>query len=75
MANAGSHSVNPSLYPKLAYDPLKDFAPVTLVSSAPNILIIHPSLPAKSVKELIGLARAKPGALHSARAATAPCRT
>ncbi len=53
MANAGSHSVNPGLYPKLPYHPLRDFAPITLVSSAPNILIVHPSLPVKSVKELI----------------------
>jgi tripartite-type tricarboxylate transporter receptor subunit TctC len=63
MGNAGSHSVNPSLYPKLAYDPLRDFVPVSLVSSAPNILIVHPSLPAKTVRELITLAKAKPGAL------------
>src|SRR5512141_3256831 len=45
MANAGSHAVNASLYSKLPYDPVKDFAPITLVSSAPNILIVHPSLP------------------------------
>ncbi len=63
MGNAGSHSVNPSLYKKLAYDPVKDFAPVALVSSAPNILIVHPSLPVKSVKELIALAKAHPGDL------------
>jgi len=63
MANAGSHSVNPSLYPKLPYDPLKDFAPITLVSAAPNILIVHPSLPVRSVKALLGLAKAKPDAL------------
>jgi len=63
MGNAGSHSVNPSLYRKLPYDPLKDFAPVTLVSTAPNILIVHPSLPVKSVKDLISLAKARPGDL------------
>jgi tripartite-type tricarboxylate transporter receptor subunit TctC len=63
MANAGSHAVNASLYSKLPYDPVKDFAPITLVSSAPNILIVHPSLPVKSVKDLIALAKAKPGAL------------
>lgn len=60
MGNAGSHSVNPSLYRKLPYDPLKDFSPIALVSSAPNILIVHPSLPVKSVKDLIALARARP---------------
>jgi len=63
MGNAGSHSVNPSLYSKLPYDPLKDFAPVALVSSAPNILIVHPSLPVKSAKDLINLAKARPGEL------------
>lgn len=63
MGNAGSHSVNPGLYRKLPYDPLKDFAPVVLVSSAPNILIVHPSLPVKSVKDLIVLARTRPGDL------------
>lgn len=63
MASAGSHAVNVGLYPKLAYDPIKDFAPITLVSSAPNILIVHPSVPVKSVKDLIALAKAKPGAL------------
>jgi len=63
MANAGSHAVNASLYSKLPYDPVKDFAPITLVSSAPNILIVHPSLPVKSAKDLIALAKAKPGEL------------
>jgi len=63
MANAGSHAVNASLYAKLPYDPVKDFAPVTLVSSAPNILIVHPSLPAKTVRELIVLAKQKPDTL------------
>lgn len=60
MGNAGSHSVNPSLYSKLPYDPLKDFSPVVLVSSAPNILIVHPSLPVKSAKDLIALAKVRP---------------
>ncbi len=63
MASAGSHAVNVGLYPKLAYDPLRDFVPISLVSSAPNILIVHPSLPVKSVKDLMALAKAKPGAL------------
>lgn len=63
MASAGSHSVNPALYPKLPYDAVKDFAPIGLVSTAPNILIVHPSLPVKTVKDLVALAKAKPGAL------------
>lgn len=63
MGSAGSHSVNSALYPKLPYDAVKDFAPISLVSTAPNILIVHPSLPVKSVKDLVALARAKPGDL------------
>jgi tripartite-type tricarboxylate transporter receptor subunit TctC len=54
--------VNPSLY-KLAYDPMKDFAPVAQLNALPNMLLVHNSVPAKSVKELIGLAKAQPGAL------------
>jgi tripartite-type tricarboxylate transporter receptor subunit TctC len=63
MSNAGSHAVNASLYAKLPYDPIADFAPVTLVAMAPNILIVHPALPARSVKELIALGKSKPGEL------------
>ena len=61
-------TVNVSLYPKLPYDTVKDFAPVIHLDRAPNVLAVHPSLPAKSVKELIALARAKPGALNFASA-------
>lgn len=60
----GSHAINPSLYPKLAYDPLKDFAGITLVAQGTNVLVVHPSLPARSVRELIALARAQPGRLN-----------
>ena len=56
-------AINPALYQKLAYDPLRDFAPVTLVATAPYALVVPPALPAKSVKELIALARSKPGEL------------
>ena len=52
---------NPSLYAKVPYDPVRDFDPISLVSIAPNVLVVHPSLPAKSVKELAALARARPG--------------
>ena len=54
-------AVNPALYRKIPYDPLKDFAPITLLATGPYILVVHPSLPAKSVKELIALARSRPG--------------
>jgi tripartite-type tricarboxylate transporter receptor subunit TctC len=55
------HSVNPSLYPKLPYDTLRDFAPVTMVATSPYVLVVHPSLPARNVKELIELAKKQPG--------------
>jgi tripartite-type tricarboxylate transporter receptor subunit TctC len=53
-------AVNPALYRTIPYDPLKDFVPITLLATGPYILVVHPSLPAKSVKELIALARARP---------------
>lgn len=53
-------AVNPALYKKLPYDPIKDFEPITLLATGPYVLVVHPSLPAKSVKELIALARARP---------------
>lgn len=58
-----THAINPSLYAKLPYDPIKDFAPVTLIAASPNTLVVHPSLPVKSARELIALARARPGEL------------
>src|SRR6202011_765439 len=58
---SSSFVVNPSLYAKIPYDPYKDFAPVTLAAASPNVLVVHPSVPAKSVKELIELVRANPG--------------
>jgi tripartite-type tricarboxylate transporter receptor subunit TctC len=63
MGNVATHAVNVSLYKKLPYDPEKDFAPITLVARVPEILVVHPSLAATSVKELVALARAKPGQL------------
>lgn len=61
-----THSINASLYKKLPYDSIKDFAPVMLVTSTPLMLVLHPSVPAKSVRELIALAKAKPGQLNIA---------
>ncbi len=61
-----SFTVNPSLQPKLPYDSLKDLAPVVHLASAPVILVVHPSVPAKTVKELVALAKSKPGALSYA---------
>jgi tripartite-type tricarboxylate transporter receptor subunit TctC len=62
------NSANMALYQKLPYDTLKDFAPVILLDTAPNLLAVHPSVPAKSVKELIALAKAKAGGLTYASA-------
>lgn len=55
-----THAINASLYRKLPYDSLKDFTPITLVAATPLMLVVHPSLPARSVKELVGLAKARP---------------
>jgi tripartite-type tricarboxylate transporter receptor subunit TctC len=63
---SASFVVNPSLYAKTLYDPVRDFAPVSLVSLVQNVLVAHPALPAHSVKALIGLAKAKPGQIHYA---------
>lgn len=63
-----SHAFNVSLYKKLAYDMVRDFAPVTLIAATPNILVVNPSVPAASVKELVALARAKPRQLNFASA-------
>ncbi len=57
-------AINPSLYAKLSYDPLRDLAPVVLISAAPLLMVVHPSLPVKTVKELISLARQRPGELN-----------
>jgi len=54
-------AINPGLYRKISYDPVRDFAPISLLGSGGYLLVVHPSLPAKSVKELIALARARPG--------------
>ncbi len=61
-----AHTINMTLYRKLNYNFVKDFAAVSLLASAPNIVVVHPSVPAKSVKELVALARARPGALDYA---------
>lgn len=63
-----SHAVNATFYSKLPYDTLKDFAAVTLVASAPNVLEVHPSVQAKSVADLVAMAKAQPGKLHFASA-------
>lgn len=59
-------TIHPSLYAKLGFDPLKDFAPVTILAAVPNLLVVHPSLPVRTVKELIALAKARPDQLNYA---------
>jgi tripartite-type tricarboxylate transporter receptor subunit TctC len=59
-------TMNPSLFAKLPFDPLKDFAPVSILAAVPNLLVVHPSLPVRNVKELIALAKARPGQLNYA---------
>jgi tripartite-type tricarboxylate transporter receptor subunit TctC len=56
--------ISPSLYVKLGYDPFRDFAPITQIATVPNVLIVHPSVPAKSLGELVKLAKAHPGKLN-----------
>ncbi len=63
---SNTHFVSAALYKKLAYDALSDYAPVTQVTSAPNVIVVHPSLPVKTVRELISLAKAKPGKIDYA---------
>jgi tripartite-type tricarboxylate transporter receptor subunit TctC len=70
MGSSSNFGVNPSLYRKLPFDPVRDFEPVSLVSLAPNTLVVHPALPARSVKELVALAKAKPGTLNFASSGT-----
>ena len=65
------HAVNPSLYPKLPFDTMGDLAGVAMIASVPNVPVVHPSVPARSVKELIALAKAKPGSLKYASSGNA----
>lgn len=66
LAGVASHGINPNLRRQLPYDPVRDFSGVSLIASAPLLVVVHPSLPATSVKQLVALARAKPGAINFA---------
>ena len=70
LADIGAIAISPSVYPTLPFDPVKDFAPVTMVAYSPHILAVHPSVPAKSVAELVALAKSKPGKLNYAASST-----
>ena len=68
---ASSITLNPILHKNLSWDPVRDLAPITQISSFPNVLVVHPPLPVKTVKDLIALAKAKPGTLNYGSAGTA----
>jgi len=61
MINVASHAINPTLYSRLPFDPIKDFAPISMIATLPNLLVLHPSVPAQNVRELIELAKREPG--------------
>ena len=66
IADTGPLAINPALYAKLPYHPVRDFAPVTVVATLPFMLVVHPSVPARNVAELVALAKAKPGQINYA---------
>ncbi len=66
LAGVGSHGINPNLTKKPLYDPVRDFDAISLIASAPLLVVVHPSLPVKSVKDLVALAKAKPGVINYA---------
>ncbi len=63
LTTISTHGINPALYATLPFDPIKDFAPITLSASSPNVLVVHPSMPVKNIKQLIAIAKARPGEL------------
>ncbi|HZQ63505.1 MAG TPA: tripartite tricarboxylate transporter substrate binding protein [Casimicrobiaceae bacterium] len=66
MGTVGTHAINPSLYPRMPYDHIKDFAPVILVAAVPNVMEVNPSVPAHTVQEFIAYAKANPGKVNFA---------
>lgn len=70
MGTTSTHVIAPAAYAKLRYDPVKDFAPITLVASTPYLLVVHPGVKANSLKEFIALAKSQPGKLNYASAGT-----
>ncbi|MFO1282755.1 MAG: tripartite tricarboxylate transporter substrate binding protein [Burkholderiales bacterium] len=66
MGTVGTHAINASLYAKMPFDPIRDFAPVILVAAVPNVMVVHPSVPASTVTEFIAWAKANPGKVNFA---------
>lgn len=71
MATVATHALNPAVYPNMPYDPVKDFAPISLLVTVPNVLIVHPSVPANTAQELIALLKANPVNTRTLRRGTA----
>jgi len=70
MGSIGTHGINPSVYAKMPFDPVRDFAPITFVASNINVLVVHPSLPVQDVKQLVAYAKSNPGKLSYGSAGT-----
>jgi tripartite-type tricarboxylate transporter receptor subunit TctC len=70
MGGIGTHGINPSVYAKMPFDPVRDFAPITFVASNINVLVVHPSVPAQNVQQLIAYAKSNPGKLSFGSAGT-----
>lgn len=70
LSDVGALAISPSVYPSLPFDPIKEFAPVIMISYSPHVLAVHPSVPANSIKELIAFAKANPGKLNFANSGT-----
>jgi tripartite-type tricarboxylate transporter receptor subunit TctC len=70
LVTSSTHAISPNFFRKPPYNPVKDFAPISLVANAPEVVVVHPSVPANSIKELIALAKAKPDTLNYASAGT-----
>ena len=70
LSDVGAIAINPSVYPNMPFDPVKDFAPVIMVSYSPHVLAVHPSVPATNMKELVAYAKANPGKLNFANSGT-----
>jgi tripartite-type tricarboxylate transporter receptor subunit TctC len=68
IGHVGTHAINATLYPRIGFDPVRDFTPITLIATLPLVLVVHPSVPAKDVKELIAFAKTHPGQLNFASA-------
>ena len=70
LSDVGAIAINPSVYPNMPFDPVKDFTPIIMISYSPHVLAVHPSVPATTIKELVAYAKANPGKLNFANSGT-----